>query len=295
MSKKITIGSLFFWTKKKKEETFAERVAALLPAIIKAMPELREALRPQSGYQVVESSDGAIIGQLYDFIKGYDGTIILGHVANIGMVTIPRPLPWTQGEGDLPPDPTAVPSDGGSGISPLADKRIVAKPKDIEQDLERIPTPWNNQDEKLDEKIKLLADKTSLTNQRYVKAQIDGMLKRLQNRKKYKEVHDFYEKFPNTSDEKIDELLKKYKLTIQTSELFIPTFPQEAIDVMKEYTEVTKKITGETPVFYVIAEEGDFQEKYKKNDPILLVQSPFGFYWQILGAWDEEMLLLHEL
>ena len=39
----------------------------------------------------------------------------------------------------------------------------------------------------------------------------------------------------------------------------------------------------------------EIQEKYKQRDPILLVQSPFGFYWQILGAWDKEMLILSEL
>lgn len=49
------------------------------------------------------------------------------------------------------------------------------------------------------------------------------------------------------------------------------------------------------PVFYVIAEESDFKEKDKKRDPILLAQSPFGVYYDILGAWDKEMLLLSEL
>ena len=38
-----------------------------------------------------------------------------------------------------------------------------------------------------------------------------------------------------------------------------------------------------------------FRKAYEKRDPILLAQSPFGFYWQILGAWDKEMLLLGEL
>ena len=49
------------------------------------------------------------------------------------------------------------------------------------------------------------------------------------------------------------------------------------------------------PIFYVIATEDKFRKAYEKRDPILLVQSPFGFYWQILGAWDKEMILLSEL
>jgi hypothetical protein len=134
-----------------------------------------------------------------------------------------------------------------------------------------------------------------LMHQRYAKAQIDGLCKRLENRKKYRDNVSFFSSYPNTTDEKIDDLLKKYKLVMRTSDLFIPTFPKEAIDIMKEYTKITKDISCEEPVYYVIAEEKDFKKKNEKLDPILLVQSPFGFYWQILGAWDKEMLLLSEL
>lgn len=101
--------------------------------------------------------------------------------------------------------------------------------------------------------------------------------------------------FPVTNDEKIDDLLSKYKLVMKKSDLFVPTFPKAAIDIMTEYSETVKKFTDEAPVFYVIAEQKDFEKKYKRLDPILLVQSQFGFYWQILGAWDKEMLLLSEL
>ncbi len=95
--------------------------------------------------------------------------------------------------------------------------------------------------------------------------------------------------------EKISTLLRKYKLCLKATDLFIPTFPADAIATMKAYKETTLKVCGEEPVFYVIAEESDFKKKEKKLDPILLVQSPFGFFWQILGAWDKEMLLLCEL
>jgi len=173
------------------------------------------------------------------------------------------------------------------------DERKVATPLSVMGELERVPTPFTL--DKLDEKIGTLKDKSKMLNQRYAKQQIDGLCKRLENRKKYLENIEFFTSYHNTTDEKIDDLLKKYKLEINTSELFIPTFPKEAIDIMKEYTEVTKKISGETPVYYVIAEAKDFKKKREKLDPILLVQSPFGFYWQILGAWDKEMLLLSEL
>jgi hypothetical protein len=64
---------------------------------------------------------------------------------------------------------------------------------------------------------------------------------------------------------------------------------------MKLYREEFAKFSDKQLVFYVIAEAEDFEKADDKRDPILLVQSPFGFYYQILGAWDKEMLILHEL
>ena len=82
---------------------------------------------------------------------------------------------------------------------------------------------------------------------------------------------------------------------MNTSDLFVPEFPDDAIAVMKQYTDNMMKLCKKKPVFYVIAEPDKFRKAYEKRDPILLVQSPFGFYWQILGAWDKEMMLLSEL
>lgn len=64
---------------------------------------------------------------------------------------------------------------------------------------------------------------------------------------------------------------------------------------MEDYNEYVEKITGKKAVFYIIAREEDFEKSYEKRDPILLAQSPFSFVWHILGAWDEEMMLLSEL
>ena len=82
---------------------------------------------------------------------------------------------------------------------------------------------------------------------------------------------------------------------MKTSDIFIPEFPDEAIKAMTDYTEKMEAVCGKKPVFYVIAEHDKFKEAFKKRDPILLVQSPFGFFWQIIGAWDKEMILLSEL
>jgi hypothetical protein len=172
-------------------------------------------------------------------------------------------------------------------------QKINIKPIDVLSELETVPTPFNL--EMLGEKISVLKDKIEIIKQEYTKREVEALIERLENRKKYLEHKTFFDNFQNTTDKNIDELLKKYNLVLNTSDIFIPEFPTEAISVMKEYTEIMKKVCEKKPIFYVIASADMFNKTYEKRDPILLVQSPFGFYWQILGAWDKEMLILNEL
>jgi hypothetical protein len=171
--------------------------------------------------------------------------------------------------------------------------KIKVKPKDVLHELETVPTPFTLT--LIDEKISILKDKAKLITQVYAKREVVALLERMNNRKKYNKYKNYFDKFQNTTDEKIDNLLSKYDLVMKSSDIFITEFPDEAIITMKQYTEKFIKICGKKPVFYVIADEIKFKKAYEKRDPILLVQSPFGFYWQILGAWDEEMILLGEL
>lgn len=174
-----------------------------------------------------------------------------------------------------------------------APTKIKIKPVDVLVELETIPTPFSLA--LLDEKIEILKDKSKLIVQHYAKREVDALIVRLQNRKKFTEHRAFFDRFDNTTDEKIDKLLAKYDLVMKTSDIFIPEFPDDAIATMKAYTEKMALICDKKPVFYVIAEPQLFKKAYEKRDPILLVQSPFGFYWQICGSWDKEMLLLSEL
>ncbi len=294
-NKKTT--SLFFW-KKQKTET---KIEELMAAVIKYGPKLKEILQPQ--YQTPTLvSDGESIGKMYDFFIDYTGNFnTRGMVSGIQNNWNQATLTVTGGAGEMMSRPLLEGELinhniqlGQNGIDlPELKTRIEAKPKDVLFDLETVPTPFNIQN--LDELIELFKNKSALSNQRYAKAQIDGFIQRLENRKHYESNLEFYTSFSNTTDEKIDNLLQKYKLVMKTEDLFVPSFPKEAIDVMKKYSDVTATFTKEKLVFYVIAEEKDFEKKFKKLDPILLVQSPFGFFWQILGAWDKEMLLLSEL
>lgn len=215
----------------------------------------------------ISSSNGLDENYLFDF-KNYESGYRNGSFISVGNLVV-------EGSEDSKP------------------QKIAIKPIEVLDQLERVPTHWTLTN--LDDKISVLEYKSKLITQEYSKREVQALIERLKNRKKYAKFKSFFEQFDNTTDEKIDKLLQKYDLEMHTSDLFVPEFPDEAVAVMKSYTQQMKKLCKKKPVFYVIAEPSDFKKKYEKRDPILLVQSPFGFYWQILGAWDTEMILLSEL
>jgi len=226
---------------------------------------------PTSGYGELDET------YLVDFTKGYQGSFATGGFvidSGIGMNPV---------EGDVDEEYD----------KPKPPQKIKIKPIDVLNELETIPTPFNLNN--LDDKILMLKDKLEYITQHYTKREMNGLIERLENRKQHHKHKIFFDQFQNTNDELIKKLLDKYDLVMKEAELFVPEFPDEAMKIMKRYTKMVKDICEKKPVFYVIAENKDFKSKYEKRDPILLVQSPFGFYWQILGAWDKEMLLLSEL
>src|SRR5438045_134060 len=176
--------NLFFW--KKQKQTPAERAAELMPALIEKLPEFVSEIRkimntPVDGggfigghgyinIATTAQTDGNVVGQLYDFILDYAGTTV-AHDQAIAVA-------WEQ-EANRQLDPAQDPHK-------TEDPRIPARPKDIETELERIPTPWDVDDKNIDEKIAILKDKTSLSSQRFVKEQINAMIKRMENRRHYR-------------------------------------------------------------------------------------------------------------
>ena len=172
-------------------------------------------------------------------------------------------------------------------------QKIQAKPIDVKNELNKIPTPFSL--EGLEVKIDLLKSKIELSQNDEAKKELQGMIVCLENRKKFLDYKIFFDNFQTTDRGLIDDLLKKYELVMKPSDIFIPEFPAEAVAIMRKYTEVVKQITNKKPNFYVIATSDNFKSLDKKRDPILLAQSPFGFFWYILGAWDKEMMLLSEL
>lgn len=126
--------------------------------------------------------------------------------------------------------------------------------------------------------------------------EISSMIIRLENRKKYPDFKEFFEQFPYTTTARMNDLVAKHThLKVGEVEQFLADMPKEAVTVMKEYTAKTQQLCDKKPLYYIIANKKDFEKTEKRRDPILLAQSPFGHFWQILGAWDEEMLLIEEL
>jgi len=153
----------------------------------------------------------------------------------------------------------------------------------------------------VDEQLKLFKDKLDLIKTaEYDMSRgvndIASLVLRLENRKKYPEHKDFFEQFAYTTTDRINSVLKNHSnLKLGLVEQFIADMPKEAIEVMKQYNKECKDLCGKQTVFYIIADKKDFKKSEQRRDPILLAQSPYSHVWQILGAWDEEMMFLEEL
>jgi hypothetical protein len=126
--------------------------------------------------------------------------------------------------------------------------------------------------------------------------EIGSIIMRLENRKKYPQYVDFFEQYAYTSTDRINELIKNHEyLKLGKIAQFLADMPKEAVDTIKDYDKKCKELCDKKAVYYIVANKEDFEKSDKRRDPILLAQSPFGHFWQILGAWDEEMLLINEL
>lgn len=159
----------------------------------------------------------------------------------------------------------------------------------------------NVNEEYVDDQIQQFTDKLNLIQVKEYDVsrgtnEIASILIRMKNRKKYAQFSEFYDNYIYTTTTKITELVKKHNyLKMDLVDQFMADMPKEALDAMKNYTKNTEKLCDKKPVFYIIANKKDFEKTQSRRDPILLAQSPFGHFWQILGAWDEEMLFLEEL
>jgi hypothetical protein len=157
----------------------------------------------------------------------------------------------------------------------------------------------------LEKKMKLLPDYEKHGSKVFVESygaskngrlEMQSMIDRLSCRLKYAANQDFFEQYPYTRSDLINNILAEHtNLRSKRVEEFIPDMPDEAVEHMNAYNNKVLELTSKKAVFYIIADKKDFGEIDKKRDPILLAQSPFALAWQVLGAWDEEMIYLGDL
>ena len=148
----------------------------------------------------------------------------------------------------------------------------------------------------IDQKIEIFKMKKSLIQQTYASLDVDNVLLRLENRKKYTKYKEFFSQFSTTNADKIAEVLKEYNnLVCKPADIFIPEFPDEVILIMKKYQDICVELCGKKTKFEVIATDDSFRKVNNDRDPIVLAQSPFWMGFDILGAYDKEMLILHKL
>lgn len=189
--------------------------------------------------------------------------------------------------------------------------KVPVRPVEVLDELKVPPTIWSLQG--IDQKIEMLKKKSAHIVQRYAKQEVDGLVHCLECRKKFNdeieiEVLDgsstvkqtistrlYFSTYDVTSQEKISSVLDRHNLKMGDPDIFIPELPDDAVQKMDEFTSAVMAVSGKKPRYYIIAQPSDFQKKEEARDPILLGQSPFGFFYYIIGAWDAEMMYLPDL
>lgn len=129
---------------------------------------------------------------------------------------------------------------------------------------------------------------------KYAYQEMQSMVLRLDNRRQFANFD--FTNWPYTTNEAIAAVLNAHThLTAENCATMIPDLPKEAIKQINAYNKLTEALCGKRTNFYLIKEKAKKTDVERRRDPILLAQSPFGFFWQILGAWDKEVVFLEEL
>jgi len=179
-----------------------------------------------------------------------------------------------------------------------SDNRIEVNPKEIIAEFEQA-VDVNLED--LQKKLDLAYERADLyknTLRAPIPDDIRHAICVLEARKNYPEVAQWIP-WKTTTKEKIDALCKKYKLSHRSTSDFIPELPRKAVEEITAYKKVHEAAFAHEPkvktlvTLSIIAPTKMFRER--KGDPILLAKSPFGDFFYVLCAWDEEVKFVQEL
>lgn len=173
----------------------------------------------------------------------------------------------------------------------VVDPRIAKKPLEVFEEIlsEGPQIDLSN----LDEKIAMVKERGDLLKRHLGREAIDEKLALgyLQARKKL--VNNKKEfTWLITTDEKVKALCEKYQLRVVGFSGYCKNVPTEGLKEMENYIKAWEKVRYDEPEFSLIIDDGGEEEK---KDPILLVTSPFGRWYYVLGAWDKEILYVDDI
>lgn len=182
-------------------------------------------------------------------------------------------------------------SDSKGSPEEAVDIRIEKKPVDVVNDI-LIDEPVLDLTD-LDRKIRVVKRRARILKEELnVETRNETLaLNFLKARKKYKQCKKLFS-WKVTTQEKIHDLLSKYKLRQVNFSGYHRNVPNEALDEIEKFLAAWKKIMDYDPALLLIIDDGG---KEQKKDPILLAPSPFGNWFYVLGAWDKEVQYVDEL
>ena len=180
-------------------------------------------------------------------------------------------------------------------------ERIAVKPIEVFDQIKKedIIIDFSN----LDEKIKVVQERLEVLSEHLSEEHLKDEYRALfylKNRKRYAEGKFNFE-WAMTNQDAMDDLCKRYKLKIVALKQYYTLVPKEGVAEIKRYTQEYKKITNDLPIFELIIKDDntqsdeDKQQRKKNRDPILVANSPFGNFFFILGAWDDEVEVVDEI
>lgn len=171
------------------------------------------------------------------------------------------------------------------------DTREAKKPVEVVSDILMEQPVMDLED--LDTKIKVVRRRIKVLAEQSIQTGDDQRaLDFLLARKQYKKYGHLFG-WKVTNQDKINELLSKYKLMQVSLSGYARNIPNEALDEIEKFASAFEKVVDEgQPHMELIC---DFGGPEQKKDPILLAKSPFGNWWYVLGAWDKEVEYVDDL
>jgi len=182
---------------------------------------------------------------------------------------------------------------------PPKDERIEVNPTEVVALLETdVDIPLDDMEEKLD-KLRERALFYSTTLHQSVPAEIGHAITLLEARKQYTKLQAHIP-WRTTTKEKIDALCKKYRLEHHDIDRYIPELPEYVVEEVERFKGVfekaVKKVRHTDPEMKLsLIAKPELFTKRPKGDPILLARSPFGPFFYVLCAWDEEVNFVGDL